>query len=81
MFQHGFAFCTLCGSLPPEAVLRAIGVIQDPLLAAHTTRVLGLTFWTPRKFLPLNVWQCWQAEDRIRAELAVNALPLETYRS
>lgn len=77
MFQHGFAFCQVCGSLPPEAVLRAIRVMQDPTLAAHSTRVIGLTFWTPRNYLPLNVYQCWAAEDKRRAELGANDLTPE----
>lgn len=78
MFQHGYAFCQLCGSLPPENVLRAIAVIQDPTLVRHSTRVLGLCFWTPRDYLPLNVYGAWQHEDKRRAELGVADLATET---
>lgn len=78
MFQHGYAFCQLCGGLPAESVLRAIKVMQDPVLVRHQTIVLGLGFWTPRSYGPLNVYACWQAEDKHRAELGVQDLVTET---
>lgn len=80
VFQHGYAFCQVCGSLPPENVLRAIGVMQDHVLLRHQTAVLGLIFWTPRSYGPLNVYACWQAEDKRLAELDAQDLLVETVR-